>query len=106
MLRLVPKMEGSANCRRPFKLEIANKAGLNFDWLFGLDVHKNDCATLVHWDKKSLAHGKIVAGIDEGGGFRVNDQGPNQAFGGHSPAFHVKCKVKVPKDFQRIDPGL
>ena len=106
VLRFVPIEKCSAHGGRPLQLEVGGKRSFDFDRLFGLDVQHDDGAGLMHRHEESFAHGEIVARVHEGRGFRPDDQRAGQALGGHSAAVHVKGKVKVAKDLQRVHPGF
>src|SRR5882762_5991599 len=99
-------MKSSTHSGGPFELEVRNKGGFDLERLFRFDIHQNDGAGLAHRNEERFAHREIVAGIDQRGGFRMDDQRTGQAFGGQGAAVHVKCEMKVSENFKRIDPSF
>src|SRR5260370_22076716 len=60
----VPRRIGATERAGPFQLKISQEAGFDFQREFGFDLEENNCAGLVHRNKKGFAHGESVSGVD------------------------------------------
>jgi len=56
---LYPKRSTCRLASWPFQLKIAQEPGFDFQWEFGFDFERYDCAGLIHRNKERLANEKV-----------------------------------------------
>ena len=72
-------------------MKIAAKYGFDFQREFCLYFERYDRAGLIDGNKKRFSHGKSIAGVNDGGGFRADDYGACERFRGQGAVFGVEA---------------
>src|ERR1700728_189412 len=104
VLRWVPLLERSANCRRPLQLEVTIENGFDLQRFVGLNFKSDDSASLMHRHEQSFAHREIVACVDDRARFRTNNQSAGESLGRYDNAAQMELQMKVAANFKWINP--
>src|SRR5580698_1207562 len=94
----IPLLTSSGNSSGPLQLEITIENSLDFQRLGSIDFQSNHGARFMHRHEQSLANGKNVAAVDDGGRFGMNNQSSGKGFRGQRGPINVEPQMKITQD--------
>src|SRR5260370_39082659 len=87
-------------------MELAEEAGFNFQWEFGINLEQDNRDRLVHGNEKCFAHRESIARVDDGARLRPGDERAGESSGRKGTSFCVKLQAEVAQQFYGIHPGF